>query len=360
MSINRYSPQTLFPFGSNRGIGFNRATWQTGNAIGRMARPYVQGAMSTARRAFSRATEQSSIRTARTSRRRLRARPAVSRAPQVPTGGGETKTSFSVRNSKLSLGLAKSLLGTNFVHRSAALSSTAPQGLQNFTVPGNHLTFTDVDNAFTAIGGTFAGAASGKMAFLQLHSTILVSNASSHNCHATIYDVMARHDGSDINTGPSSLITTGGVDANNGTASDYTFPGATPWQNPRFLEAYKILQQSPIIMSPGQTHVHRFTYDINSIISKERLINSDSSGPLGKLSVYSVIFYHGVPIHSTAAETSVTLGTVKLDMVWTESLSFKVMDRNYANNSITSGLLTNIADPEQWTEDGPTDTANAI
>lgn len=353
-------------FGGNRGIGFNRATWNTGNAIGRAARPFISRARSSLNSSasslrtalFNRSSQQSSFRSQRTQRRRnLR---AVQRSVQKPTGGGETKTSFVKSNPKLAMGVAKMLLGKNTVHRSGSGSSTAPQGLQNFTVPGNHLNVTDVDNAFTAIGGTFAGAASGKMAFLSLHSTLLLSNASSHNCHAIIYDVMARHDGSDINTGPSSLITTGGVDANNGTASDYTFPGSTPYDNPRFLEAYVILQKSPIIMSPGQTHAHRFTYNINKIISKERLINSDSAGPLGGLSVYSFVFFHGVPVHSAAAETTVTLGTAKLDWVSTESLTFQIMDRNYVNNSITSSLLTNVADPEQWTEDGPTDTANAI
>lgn len=362
MSLYAYQPS----FGGNRGIGINRATWNAGNAIGRAARPFVNRAgrrlQSTLSSMYSglasRAQQQRDTRAARRqTRRRLR---GVQRSPQRPSGGGETKTAHTKSNPKLGLGLAKMLLGKNTVHRSGSGSSTAPQGLQNFTVPGNHLTVTDVDNSFTAIGGTFAGAASGKMAFLSLHSTILISNASSHNCHATIYDVMARHDGSDINTGPSSLLTTGGVDANNGTASDYTFPGSTPYDNPRFLEAYQILQKSPIIMSPGQTHAHRFTYEINKIISKERLINSDSAGPLGGLSVYSFVFFHGVPVHSAAAEGTVTLGTAKLDWVWTESLTFQVMDRNYVNNSITSGLLTNVSDPEQWTEDAPTDTANTL
>lgn len=364
MAMNRYQPGVFNNFGGNRGLGFNRATWNTGNAIGRAARPYIDRSLSTIRNIGSRiASRISSQRSARgaqqQNRRNLRSRRAA--APigrQIPSSGGESKSFTTVSNPKLKYGLTKQMLGVNTINRNVAGTISSASGSQGIQAVGEYFNVTDIQNAFIAVGQNNVYDNSGKIAFQSLHSTHLYTNSCSINVHMTIYDVMARYDGSDTNTSPVLVIQAGGADAGGGLTTDWSIPGTSPFNNPRFTSSYKIIKQTPVVLGPGQTHNHIVKYSLNRVLSKERIVTSDLAGPLGGVTVYTFVILHGTPAHESAAETTVSLSLAKVDYVVMESFTYRSMLLNRASNSITNSLPV-LASGEQWSEETPADVPNA-
>lgn len=342
--------------GAYRGIGFNRRTWQAGNAIGRAARPYVKDLISRAKSAWRRGKDK---RGAKTQTRRLaRSRPFIAATKQLANGfGGETK-SFFTHTIPRAPNLKQKLLGKNTYSRSSGFSSASTQGLQNAINLGRYFDAVDISGMFTSISQTTSAANAAKVLLLSCHATALITNATNDEVHATIYDVMVRQDGGSLNIDPAATFLAGNLDASGGAAADATLPGVTPWNNPRFSAAYKILGATPLVLSSGKTHTHTVNYAPNQVFNKERIVINNSLGPIGQLTCYSFIVHHGTPVHDSTTETLVTLGISKLDIVLLESITWQVMLQNYPSNSITTTLATNLTG-EQWMTDGPTDTANA-
>lgn len=278
----------------------------------------------------------------------------------VPAGGGESKSSFYLTRPAIKQTKMEKMLGSNRVVTNASGSVACVSGSQNVIRVSTLWDVTDITNALTDVGETATGTNSAKIALLSGTADIMFTNSNaSCNAHCIIYDVMSRNDGSDINTNPVGVFQAGGADAVGGATTDYLIPGSTPYANPRFASAYKILQTTPLILHAGATHVHRVRYKPNKVLSRERAVTSDAAGPIGNVTLYSFIVFYGTPVHSAAAETTVSTGIVKLDYVITESLQFKCMQLNYALNSMVNSL-TVIADPEQFVELPPTDAANTI
>jgi len=365
--MSGYGSSTLGFFGGNRQIGFNRHTWQMGNRVGRAVRPYLgqigrysQDTLGSIRsRLSSRINSQRSARSSKSAQNRsLRGNRGTPVGKQIPSGGGESKSYTTVKNPKLPMGVSKKLLGVNTVNRNGAGTVSTVSGSQAIQLVGEYFNVLDVQNAFSGVSQTTTGYNSGKLAFENIHSTHLYTNSCDRNTHMTIYDCVARFDGSDLNTSPTAVIAAGGADATGGALSDFGIPGTTPYNNPRFTSAYKIVKQTPIILSPGQTHVHRVNYGLNKVVSKERIVTSDLAGPLGNITMYTFIIIHGTPSHETAAETTVSLSLAKIDYVYLESFTYRCMLVNSDYNSITNSLPV-LAAGEQWTTNVPTDTVDA-
>lgn len=280
---------------------------------------------------------------------------------QLSAGGGETKSSFYLSRPTIKMTPLEKNLSVNTVVRNGSGTVSCVSGSQNVQAFATLWDMTDIENAIiTTLGQSATGQNSSKIAMLSGTADVMFTNSNtSCNAHCIIYDCMPRQDGSDINTSPVLLFQAGGADAVGGATSDYLIPGATPYANPRFASAYKILQSTPIIVHAGATHVHRIRYKPNRIISKERTVTSDRAGPIGNVTLYTFIVFYGTPVHSAAAETTVSTGIVKLDYVFTESLKFKCMQYNYSLNSFVNSL-TAIGDPEQFVEEPAVDTANTV
>lgn len=284
-----------------------------------------------------------SKRSAQVQGRRLRgARAPLSTGVQLPSPGGESKSFFSYsRPLPTSYKGPSKFLGVNSVNRSSGFNAVATQGKQTAQNLGSYFNNTDITNIFTDVGETATAQNSGKALLVEARAKAFITNSETTNCHFTIYEVMARQDGGALNTDPSSTFLAGGADANGGASTDATIPGTSPFSNPRFLEAYKILKKTPVILSPGMTHCHQSIYQPNRIISQERtVISGVGAGPLGQLTIWTFIIYHGTPAHDNVTLTSVTLSKASLDIVLLEEIKFKQMIRDYAFNSITSTLST--------------------
>jgi len=302
-------------------------------------------------------------RTERSQRYRERSRTLTAttqkkRGKQIPSGGGESKSFTTVKNPKLPYGIVKNLLAPNSISRNGAASLATSSALQAVQTIGSYFDVVDMQNMFNAISQGVTGNNSGRIALESCNAKHLYTNSTSTNAHMTIYDCIARHDGSDINTGPLVVLQQGGADIIGGSVNDYLTPGTSPYSNPRFTSSYKIVKETPICLNPGQTHTHFVNYQPNKIVNKERIVTSDLAGPIGDVSMYTFIIVHGTPAHEAAAETTVSLSLAKIDYVWMETIRYRTMLVNSIYGTITNTLPVLTAG-EQWTTDNPTDTANA-
>jgi len=341
--------------GDARGIGFNRATWNAGNRIGRAARPYVKTLVQKAKSAWRKSRDKAGA----AQQKYRESRSTAANGVQVSAGGGgESKDHFRFGKRKSLKGSAFKATGVSTNVRADALSASAAQGQQNVASLGSFMDGADLRAIFTALGETTTAYNAAKVHLKDIHAEQLITNASSINVHAVIYDLMARHDGfTTVNPNPTTVFTLGMADAQStAAANDYLIVGVTPWNNPRFRELYQILNQTKIILSPGQTHSHNVTYNINRIINQERYIGN-TSGPIGGLSMYSMIVFHGTPVHDAATELVISTGLCKLDIVYKEQVTYQQIAVPNPFNSIVSSFAT-VTAPEQWVPNNPTDTAD--
>jgi len=361
-ALDYYSPTP------NLGIGFNRQTWQRGQAIGRGLRDgyrYLSNRFtqrgSTNDRVARRATVQRVLRATQQAARR-RPVPRVNRmmfGRQQPTSGGESKSSYVMVKPNYHSRLTK-YLGAFSINRNRSTTATATQGRQTLLLIGDHFTADDINQVFIMLAETSAGYNAAKVFVQSTTSHALITNASNTNMHATIFDCCAKVDGfTTVNPDPVTVLSAGGIDAQGGVATDIFIPGTMPWNNPRYKACYETTQQTSIILSPGQVHVHKVKLSVHNLFNKER-ITTNGAGPLAGLSYYSFVIFHGTPMHDAATELSIGLSPVKLDVVQLETVQYKQVATPHAFSSITSSIPTNITAGEQWVEDNPTDTAAAV
>lgn len=357
------STQPFIPFGN---VGFNRQTWNRGQSLGRALRnmyrryrPSAAPTDNTTNRISNRATAQRVLRRAQqAARRKPRTTNRIMFGAQVPTSGGESKSNYTSSTPNFHNSLTK-YLGAFTVNRNRATTATATQGVQTLLLISDSFTATDVNQVFVMLAETSAGFNAAKVFIQSTYSQSMMTNASNTNMHATIFDCVATVDGfTTVNPDPVTALTLGGIDAQGGVATDIFIPGTMPWNNPRYKASYRTLQQTSIILSPGQVHVHRVKLSPNRLFNKER-ITTNGVGPIGGLTHYSFVIFHGTPVHDAATELSIGLSPVKLDVVQLETTQYKQVATPHAFSSITSSIPTNILAPEQWVEDTPTDTAAA-
>lgn len=356
--MQRYRRPARFGVGAVAAAVARRYGPSIANRYGSSVRRYVSNASSgIVSRMNSAISNASSARTLRVDRSRLRGRNLSSAVgvQQSAGGGGETKSSFyKVHPIKANVG--KLELARSIVNRSVGLSSTSTQGLQNAVGLVASYDVSDITNIRTATGLTTAGFASTKTFLSTARSKIFITNAETTNCHITIYTCLARLDGGALNTEVATTFLAGYVDAGGGAAADGTLIGSSAYSNPRFRECYTILQSVPVVLSPGQTHVHSSTYSPNRLVAFSRATIS-TEGPMAGLSLHTFIVHHGTPVHDDTTETSVTMGISKIDIVVCESVGYRLVQLSYPQNSITSALATNLTG-FQMAENAPADMAD--
>lgn len=360
MSLQRYNRRQI-----GRAAGGGLAAYMApgfarwgARQLGRVANSNSAAQMVSRARDLITSNLRSGKRADRLSARRLRGTSSVSIGKQVPAGGGgESKSFFSLVRPKISV---PKTCHPQSVNRSSGFSSASTQGRQNVVNVGSYFSATDVQNCFTSLGMT-AGTATynaARIYILECRAKAFITNSETTNVHFTIYEVLQKNDTGALNIDPASTFAAGFVDAAGGATTDAGVPGTSPFENPRFIQAYSILKQTPIILSPGQTHVHNVTYNPNKMYSHERdLIMGTTTGGIGGITIHSFIVQHGTPVHDDVTETLVTIGASKLDIVLTEAIKWKITDRNYAFNSISTTLATNLAG-FQMNENQPTDAAD--
>ena len=95
--------------------------------------------------------------------------------------------------------------------------------------------------------------------------------------------------------------------------------GVLPFACRVFTQYHKICKVTHLLMSEGQTHVHRIKFTPNKVLSKE--LDIISSANLKGLTLYQLVICHGTP--SDPSSNAVTTCNGKIDYVVKKQYSYK-------------------------------------
>lgn len=337
---------------SRQGIGFNRATWQAGSNIGKYVKRNISKYLKSGK----------SKREAKVDSSRAKSKSKSSSTlfgQQIPVAGGESR-SMCVKLLPNKHSAMTRYLAPVTINRANSLTAASSQGLQNLVLIASYFDVPDLTNTFSALSETTVNFNAAYLFIQKIVAKNMITNGSNTNCHATIYDCYAKVDGfTTLNPDPVTVLSAGGVDAQGGAAGDINTLGTIPKNIPRYRELYQTIKITPLILAPGQTHIHNFEYAPNLLFNKER-ITTNTQGPLRTLTHFSFVIFHGTPMHDTATELVIGVSQTKLDIVRMETCQYKQVQTSQAFNNIGSSVSTTVTAPEQWVINAPTDATNAI
>lgn len=312
-----------YQVGDRSGIGFNRRTWNAGRTLGTRIKNYI--------------TRGSERRSATIQKKRQKKKPTTSftpTLPQIPTAGGDSRSYFKLKK-PLKSKIGKLELTPGLIINNSSFRIEAQTGFQNSAILATYYTDVDVNQHFT-LSDTSASA---KVFLQSVHGEALITNQCNVNARITIYDVLARRDANAGATDPQYAFANGFADNTGGLAANYSVPGASPYDNPRFVEYFKILRKTPVILSPGAVHSHEVHYAPNQMFSHE-ITSYTLSSAIGGLTLYTFMVFHGSPINDKTTQTQVSLAHQALDVVQKEAYRYKYCSVGHGVASITQTIPT--------------------
>lgn len=255
--------------------------------------------------------------------------------PQVISNNGESKSSFALakpltsKMGKLLKEFTKNVTLNNFAARIECVD-----GLQETQILADYFTDTDVNSMFTLSAST---PASVKIFLERVHGESLIKNQTDVTSRIKIYDVICRMTTDSVTTNPDTAFNLGFADLSGGAASDYKVPGASPFSNPRFVEYFKILNTTDVVLTPGATHLHQVDYKPNRLISHIQS-NAIAGTGINGLTVYTYMVFYGSPINAVSTQSEVTTSAISLDIVSTEEYHYGYIHPSGGAASIVNSL----------------------
>lgn len=309
------------------GLGFNRRTWNLGRSVGNLAKKGIKSYFSNRKRKSS----------APPAARRLAKRSkSTMRGYQAPTGGGDSKSSFTlVKPMQGKASEVSKELEPSYVVNNSSGRQEATIGKQNFVLVGDYFTSQDINQGFTLLNTV----ATAKILLQSVRGETLITNQENVNGRFTIYDIICRKETDATVTDPYAAITTGFADASSGNINDYLVPGASPFANARFTEYFKVLQSTEVILSPGACHSHVVTYKPNKYFSHE-LSSRVAGGGIGELTIYTLVQFHGTPVNDLTTQTQVSLSHIAMDYVQKEEYKYSYLHQSSATHNIVQTIPT--------------------
>jgi len=287
---------------------------------GRISKATKYPGITTSQRGKLRQALQEAAREMKKQKSRTKLATKKERKPQVISGDGDSKSSFTYQKpSKKTIGKLSKEMTSSIVYNNEAQRLESTEGIQVAALIGDYFTTADCGLTFTAQGAT---ALSTKLFIKSVHSEVMIKNQENTAARIKIFDVMAKKDTNATTTSPYSAFNAGFADAGTGgTAGAASYVGSSPYNNERFMQFFTILNVTPVTLSSGATHTHIVDYAPNKMLSNERLANMGGTG-IGGLTVYTFITYHGTPINAVDTQTEVTTSPCALDVVQAETYKY--------------------------------------
>lgn len=189
----------------------------------------------------------------------------------------------------------------------------------------------------------------GKMFLEKMSSEFMLNNQSNICIKLTIRDVMSRRDIPNIAgiANPETCWNTGLVDENAaGLASDV---GVKPYESDIFNQYYDIVREYTTDLQPGANHRHTVTQAPNQFVHQE-VINNVTNG-FRKLTVWTMFTIVGYPAHDSTTKTSVSTGSVSIDVVFARNYEFCFASANNVSYTRTNALGTFAVGEETMNEE---------
>jgi hypothetical protein len=343
------------------GIGFNRATWNAGRALGKEAR-----------RAWNYLKSQGAGEPSRPTKKifkskiKLPLRVAVRRSgPRrglVRQEGSSTSKTVCNFGSRKGIGgrLYKLSAPQFYVRNEAGSNVQSTAGAQSsYNYAYNHYTIL---NAIKALCPNTPVIPS-RFLFESLNAEHFMANSASFGCSVTIYDIMCRRD-TPVNAFDPLNCFINGLSNEGGSGTSYQTVGATPLQSEQFNQFFKVVQTTYVDVPSGGTHRHVVNFTPNKLIHGEVVtsLSGNNVGSLKDFGIFTLFVFHGQPAHDSTTTTSVTLSASSLDIVTKISCKFRYSQESSSDWNRSNNLANSFAVGPQFVNDlvGQTQDATGL
>lgn len=193
---------------------------------------------------------------------------------------------------------------------------------------------SDMGQLFSDSGITLGATARVLMAGAS--AEIMITNQDQGNVRIVLYDIIQRRDGDHTEVDTPAAAWTNSYGDEGGADTDVNFVGSTPFSSDLFVRYFKVLKMTHILLSQGQTHVHRVHFSPNKIMDGE--VIRYASGAVRGITCHTMIQAHGVPYNYGSDTSIVSTGQVNLDVVYKKQYKYKCLQQNALSWNITNSL----------------------
>lgn len=259
------------------------------------------------------------------------------RAKNSGAGGSESSFFYGRRRIPAKYLAASRWLQHQYYVKNGAGRTTSTVGVQQSNTPLVMFNTADLETMF----GIQGAGKTEKMLFESCSAELQITNQDLATCRITLYDIIQRRDGNATNVSdPNSAWQNSYGDMLGGSNSNCTIPGVTPFSSDLFVQYFKVLKATHLMLAQGQVHVHRVNFSPNRMFDREI---DQYQLTLKGLTCFTMIVYSGVPENDSVTKTSVSLGVSTLDYVYRKQYKFKYMTQNISSISATNSLSTSFA-----------------
>lgn len=218
---------------------------------------------------------------------------------------------------------------------------------------------------------TSGGSNTQRLYIKKITADYLISNATSSNTFLRIYELMARRDFNAINATGSQTLSEGAYsstplwhptgafdqgiyDITTSSSNAATGLGASPFQSKLFTSNWKVMKCYNIELGSGRSHKHTTTYNLNTMISEDRVgkdVASRRCQILGGITRAVMIVAYGAPVNSDANDANVSTAKSALNIVRMDRHEVHSVDPQGGKVYRISTLPT-VTDPQEVDEEG--------
>lgn len=267
-------------------------------------------------------------RTRTTTRRKLN-----QRALNLGTGGSFSKFFYGKRLLNPTLRTLYKKTNKNYWTVSDSSTIECSTGFQDFITPLTLFRHADLETLMGMMPQTTNNT--NRVNFESASAELQISNMRNSNTRVVIYDIIARRDTDDgYITLPEDALNA--AITNQGGAGDKTDFGISPFTLDVFTQYFKVLKMTHVLLSEGQTHIHRVHYAPNKVLSEQVVKNTDSN--IRGLSCFTMIHTFGTPCNDYDTHTTITSTSVRLDIVWKKTYRFGFISNEYTRLELNNNL----------------------
>lgn len=290
-------------YGGRYGVGINRRTWRAGQTVGRVLKRWWRGAND------QRPRQQAARTAQKASYRKGSARGTIGKLDSGVTAfgisgpGSQSKYAWPAQPKVMAL---EKMPRNIYVQPFIGTSVTSAIGQQVYTQAASMFTPTDLTAMFNLVHASVLT----RLYFESAYQEVMIANPLNTSLRIKIYDVECKRDigavaggGGNMGTPLLTLLNTLG-DLSGGAAADFKVIGTTPFDNPVFMEYYKIAKVTNLLLGGGQEHVHVVTAHPNKVL--DSTIPEYSPYGIQGLTKYVMLQIFGMPANDSTTKTQVS------------------------------------------------------
>jgi len=114
------------------------------------------------------------------------------------------------------------------------------------------------------------------------------------------------------------------------------------------LESTKKIE---IVLGPGQTQITDYIYQTNYVMKGFVVAGAIAGGAFKGTTVNCFIKHVGTPYNDSVTNTSVSSGQVNLDVIWTKTNQYRVINHEYYDYLRTNNIASSFAVAEEIMND---------